>query len=178
MTEEEQMEWARFQNFAFGQLDSFIDRQNFVGLSIDPSFIKNERLFVSKIMDGLRWTYKAGDSTTDYQRIYSTQEEKMKMKFGKQVPTIDTVKGDIGIDSYKGTSGIIESLKLKSFVKYDRFGLDGTSYSIAIGDMRETKYSWWEELPKEWSDLDVIFQELMNNLDLARTKVSAKLCSR
>jgi hypothetical protein len=179
MTEEEQIEWTRFQNFALGQLDSFIDRQNFVGLSIDPSFEKKERLFVSRIKDGLRWTYKTWDSTTDYQRIYSTQEEKMKMKFGKQVPTIETVKGDMGIDSYKGTNDIIESLKLKSFVKYDRFGLDGTSYSIAIGDfMRETKYSWWEELPKEWADLDVIFQELKNNLDLARTKVSAKLGSR
>ncbi|MFM7856665.1 MAG: hypothetical protein ACKO96_33260 [Flammeovirgaceae bacterium] len=134
MTEEEQIEWTRFQTFALGQLDSFIDRQNFVGLSIDPSFDKKERLFVSKIKDGLRWTCKTWDSTTDYERIYSTQEEKMKMKFGKQVPTIEIVRGEIGVDSYKRTSDILENLKLKSLIKYDSFGLDGTSYTIAIGD--------------------------------------------
>lgn len=179
MTEEEQIEWTRFQTFALGQLDSFSDRQNFVGLSIDPSFENKERLFVSKVKDGLRWTYKTWDSTTDYQRINSTQEEKMKMKFGKQIPTIEILKGDIGVDSYKRTTDIIENLKLKSLVKYDRFGLDGTSYSIAIGDyMRESKYSWWEELPKEWTDLAVIFQELKDNLDLARTKFGVKLGSR
>jgi hypothetical protein len=179
MTEEEQIEWTRFQTFALGQLDSFIDRQNFVGLSIDPSFANKERLFVSRIKDGLRWTYKTWDSTTDYERIYSTQEEKMKMKFGKQVPTIDKITGDIGVDYYKGTNDTIEYLKLKTLVKYDRFGFDGTSYSIAIGDyMRESKYSWWEELPKEWTDLGLIFKELKDNLDLARTKLSAKLGSR
>jgi len=42
MTEEEQIEWVRFQTFAIGQLDSFIDKQNFVGLSIDPSFENKE----------------------------------------------------------------------------------------------------------------------------------------
>ena len=178
MTEEEQIEWSRFQTFALGQLDSFVDLQNFVGLSINPSFENKERLFVSKIKDGLRWTYKTWDSTTDYQRIYSTQEEKMKLKFGKQMPTIDMITGNIGVDSYKRTKDIIENLKLKSLVKCDRFGLDGTSYSIAIGDyMRESKYSWWEDLPKEWADLDVIFQELKDNLDLARTKLGAKLGS-
>jgi hypothetical protein len=52
MTEEEQIEWTRFQTFALGQLDSFLDRQNFVGLSIDPSFENKERLFVSKVKDG------------------------------------------------------------------------------------------------------------------------------
>jgi len=101
------------------------------------------------------------------------------MKFGKQIPTIGTLTGDIGVDSYKRTNHIIENLKLKSLIKCDRFGLDGTSYSIAIGDyMRETKYSWWEELPNDWSDLGVIFQELKDNLDLARTRASVKLGSR
>jgi len=179
MTEEEQIEWARFQAFAMGQLDSFIDRQNFIGLSIDPSFEKKERLFVSKVKDGIRWTYKTWDSTTDYQRIYSTHEEKMKMKFGKQVPTIEIIRGDISIYSYKRTNDIIGNLKLKSSIESDRFGLDGTSYSIAIGDyMRESKYSWWEELPKEWIDLGVILQELKTNLDLARTRLGVKLGSR
>ena len=178
MTEEELVEWTRFQNFALGQLDSSIDRQNFVGLSIDPSFERKERLFVSKVKDGLQWTYKTWDSTNDYQRIYSTHEEKMRMKFGKQVPTIEILKGNIGIDSYKRTNEVIENLKLKSLIKNDRFGLDGTSYSIAVGDyMRESKYSWWEELPNEWYDLGVIFQELKDNLDLARTRLGVKLGS-
>jgi hypothetical protein len=179
MTEKEQIEWRRFQTFALGQLDNFIDRQNFIGLCIDPSFEKSERLFVSKVKDGLRWTYKTWDSTSDYQRIYSTHEEKMKMKFGKQIPTIEIMKGDIGVESYKRTNEIIENLKLKSLVTYNRFGLDGTSYSIAIGDhMRESKYSWWEDLPAEWSDLEEVFGELKDNLELARTKLGVKLGSR
>jgi hypothetical protein len=176
MTEEEQIEWARFETFAVGQLDSFIDRQNFVGLSINPSFENKERIFVSKAKDGLRWTYKTWESPTDYQRIYSTHDEKMKMKFGRQVPTIKILKGDIGADFYKQTESIIEHLRLPSLVKSDRLGLDGTSYSIVIGDyMRESKYSWWEELPKEWADLGVIFEESKNNLDLARTQLRKKI---
>lgn len=48
MTEEEQIEWAQFETFAQGQLDSFIDRQNFIGLSINPSFENKERLLTKK----------------------------------------------------------------------------------------------------------------------------------
>ncbi|GHN01566.1 hypothetical protein WSM22_30550 [Cytophagales bacterium WSM2-2] len=173
MTEEEQIEWARFQTLALGQLDSFVDQQNFLGLRIDPSFDKAERLFVSKAKDGLRWTYKTWDSATDYERIYSTHEERMKMKFGKQLPTIEITRGEIGEESYKRTNKIIDKLNLKSLVKSDGFGLDGTSYSISIGDsMRETKYSWWENLPKEWADLEPILQELTDNLNLARTALN------
>ncbi|MFM7854504.1 MAG: hypothetical protein ACKO96_21915 [Flammeovirgaceae bacterium] len=179
MTEEEQIEWTRFQTFALGQLDSFIDRQNFVGLSINSSFDKTERLFVSKAKDGLQWTYKTWDSTTDYERIYSTHEEKMKMKFGKQQPTIEIIKGKIGTESYERTINIIDKLNLKSLVEYDGLGLDGTIYTISIGDsMRETKYSWWENLPREWTDLEPILKDLTDNLNLARTKSGVKLGSR
>jgi hypothetical protein len=38
MTEGETQDWLKFQAFAMGQLDHFSDRQNFIGLAIDPSF--------------------------------------------------------------------------------------------------------------------------------------------
>lgn len=55
MTEEEQIEWAQFETFAQGQLDSFIDRQNFIGLSINPSFENKERLLTKKHEPGNHW---------------------------------------------------------------------------------------------------------------------------
>jgi hypothetical protein len=176
MINDEKKEWLRFEYLALGRLDSSIGRQNFVGLSIDPSFENKERLFVSKVKKGLRWTYRTWDSAADYEKLHSTAEEKLKMKFGKQEPTIYILEGDLGLDSYKLTDEIIDNLSLKSLVEFDGFGLDGISYTISIGNyLRETRYSWWVHLPDEWNGLAPIFQELQNNLDLARISLVKKL---
>src|SRR5690606_14415447 len=107
---------------------------------IDPSFDNKERLFVSKTKKGLSWTYKTWDLATDYERVHSTPDEKMKMKFGMQEPTIQILKGDLDLDSYKATNEISENLTLKSHVKFDYFRLNSTSYTISIVIyLRETR---------------------------------------
>ena len=179
MTEEETRDWFKFQSFATGQLEHFIDRQNFIGLGIDPSFERTERLFVSRWTNKFKWTYKTWDSITDYQKIESSQEEKLKLKFGKQIPTIHSIQGELEDSFYSETEKILEDLKLKSLIKFDRFGLDGTSMTIFIGDRyRESTFSWWEDLPKEWIELQPILDNLTRNLDIAREELSRKLGSR
>lgn len=172
MTEQESTAWGLFMSQALGQLDAGIGKQNFVALGIDPSFQNQERLYVSKANKTLRWTYKTLNLGEDYQRIFSNDEEKLKLKFGKQVPTFQTIDGEIGIEAYRNTFQIVDNLALKSLISPTGIGLDGTSYSISIGNyMRETRYAWWETLPEEWADLKPIFQELMKNMELARIQL-------
>lgn len=178
MTEEETRDWFKFESFATGQLDHFIDRQNFIGLGIDPSFERKERLYVSRWTKNLKWTYKTWDSIIDYQRIESSREEKLKLKFGKQIPTIHSIQGELEDVFYSNTSKTLETLTLKSFLKFDRFGLDGTCRTIFIGDrFRESTFSWWEDLPTEWKSLQPILDDLTKNLEIARKELSRKLGS-
>jgi hypothetical protein len=79
----------------------------------------------------------------DYQRIESSQDERLKLKFGKQVPTIHSIQGELENDFYSETEKILEDLHLKAFLKFGRFGLDGTSMTIFIGGhYRESSFSW------------------------------------
>jgi hypothetical protein len=178
MTEEETKDWFKFRSFVTGQLEHFIDRQNFIGLGVDPSFERTERLFVSRWTKNFKWTYKTWDSIRDYQRIESSQEEKLKLKFGKQIPTIHSIQGELEDGFYSETATILEKLELKSFVKFDRFGLDGTSRTIFVGDrFRESTFSWWEDLPREWIGLQPILDDLTKNLEIARKELRRKLGS-
>lgn len=172
MTDEELDSWIKFKSLTICQLNDSGIEQTYVSLKIDPSFDIYERLYVSKEANKFDWSYIAWDSKSDYQKYSKSRDERLKLKFGKFQPKLMIIRGELDVNFYQETEKKIKHLKLIPLIENDDLGLDGTNYQISIGNyLREVTYSWWNNLPEEWSELEFIFTELYKNMEIARKEI-------
>ena len=171
ISEEDFKNWSEFESMAIRKLDDYGLCQNFIGLAINPSFQERERISVSNGKNEFTWTYAVWDREANYKRFITSRDERLKIKFGKSTPEIKIIKGVVDKSFYEETEKQLENLKLKALVNIDSFGCDGTDFTIFIGGFyRKSSFSWWENLPDEWKDLEIVFKNLYNNLEIARSK--------
>lgn len=86
-------------------------------------------------------------------------------------PTIEQINAPIECDLLQTLKERLLAIKIPPFHGSELFGLDGTSYQIAIGrTFHWSRFRWWKNGPKEWKDLVELtfetiekFEEILKN---------------
>ena len=81
-------------------------------------------------------------------------------------PTIEFHQFVVEKFFFESTLERFRSLSVPAFIKAERFGLDGTSYEVNLGDhWAGLRFNWWETPPEPWRQLGEITFEALEKLN-------------
>ncbi|MBK9577941.1 MAG: hypothetical protein IPO40_12775 [Fibrobacteres bacterium] len=165
--------WMAFQDQALRGLDQVAGWRNFLSLSIDPSFESHERLALCRVKDDCTWRYAVWDASADSKRCFQSPEAILRLKLRKIDPTYRVATGAVLAEDLHALLHSTKGLRLPVGGSSKGVGLDGTFYTISVGDpMMESIFKWWESLPEEWSPLADLHSRLLGILQRARESIS------
>jgi hypothetical protein len=83
-------------------------------------------------------------------------------------PTIEEVQAAVPLEPITNLLSKAGAARIPACIVHHRFGLDGTSYELVLGNgFVEARFKWWCDAPTGWEPISTLFGEITALVDNA-----------